>query len=77
LAARLKTSAATFSFSSPIVPILCPQALQQMTESSAGPCPRSKLFLPHTAQVNSIRIARLKHADHAAMLPQFAFDGQF
>ena len=33
-----------------------------MTESSAGPCPRSKLFLPHTAQVNSIRIARLKRA---------------
>ena len=57
-AASLRTSAATRSFNSAIVPILCPQDLQQMRESSSAPRPKSKLFRPHWAQFNSMRIAQ-------------------
>jgi hypothetical protein len=80
LAARFRTSAAILSFSSRIVPIVCPHALQRITASSAGPCARSKLFLPHSAQASSMRmrlsVLRFERRNKSPLLPEFAFDRQ-
>jgi len=54
--------------------------LQQMTESSSGPCAKSKLFLPHSAQARSMRIGlgvlRIERRHKSALLPKLAFNGQ-